>query len=54
MLATQLTVDVDTDGIFSSVGGVHAPSQPHYRTRLFSNAGSGMIIRDRTQFLTDR
>ena len=31
-----------------------AECQPHYRTRLFSNAGSGKVIRDQLVFLTDR
>ena len=48
--AIQLAVDVDTDFTTQSVGGVHARSQPHYRTRLFSNAGSGKIIRDQLCF----
>ena len=52
--ATQLAVDVDTDFATQSVGGVHARSQPHYRIRLFSNAGSGKVIRDQVIFLTDR
>ena len=52
--ATQLAVDVDTDFATQSVGGVHARSQPHYRMRLFSNAGSGKVIRDQVIFLTDR
>ena len=53
-VALQLAVDVDTDFTTQSVGGVHARSQPHYRIRLFSNAGSGKVIRDQVIFLTDR
>ena len=49
-VALQLAVDVDTDFTTQSVGGVHARSQPHYRIRLFSNAGSGKIIRDQLCF----